>query len=555
MTETHFEQMQVERPVYEQVAARYREIEDTLNSGDPTQAIQSWDALRRELSDYASLTRLKFSQDTKDQEAKEAREYVDELYPRLEEFETQFKRELLERADELHDALGEHVFELWRADVATFEPTIEDDLVAESKTSAEYTELVASAEIEFEGETYNLSQIRKFTLDSDRERRHRAQKARWDWFGEHGDEFDEIYDRLVKLRTSMAHKLDFEHYVPLGYLRRQRIDYGAEDVARFRQEVTEQIVPLACDIVAKQATDLGVDEVMVWDEPVFDAAGSPRLMAQGDELIERAHQMFDEMHPELGSFFSMMDRRGLMDLPSRNAKASGGFCTSFATYGVPYIFANFNGTKGDVEVFTHEMGHAFQCWLSMDKYPIDVIWPTLESCEIHSMSLEFLCWPHMELFFGDDAERFRTVHLAESLTFIPYGVAVDHFQHLVYERPDATAAQRRQMWKAMEKTYLPWRQWGDIEHGASGGRWHGQGHIFGGPFYYIDYVLAMTCALQFWNRMNQDPEEAMEDYVALCRRGGEAAFQELARSAKIRSPFERGCLTEAVESAREYLNL
>jgi M3 family oligoendopeptidase len=171
------------------------------------------------------------------------------------------------------------------------------------------------------------------------------------------------------------------------------------------------------------------------------------------------------------------------------------------------------------------------------------------------MSLEFLTWPYLERFFGDDAERFRRIHLAQSLLFLPYGVAVDHFQHEVYEHPDATPAERHAMWKAMEATYLPWRRWGDIARPAAGGFWQRQLHIYHYPFYYVDYTLAQVCALQFWVRAGEDRDEAMADYRTLCQRGGEAPFQTLVRSAGLRSPFEPGCLTAVVEKARGTLGL
>ena len=553
MTQRHFDQMTPERPDYDAVAAAYAEVFEHLER-EPTEAVKRWDELRRELSNYRALTGLQFAQNTRDADARAEKEFADEFFPRVADLQTRMKRQLLERRDVLEPTLGAHIFELWTSDVATFEPAIESELVAEAKTTTERNELVASAEIEFDGESLNLAQLARHCQSSDRAHREAATRANWGWYAEHSEQTDDIYDRLVELRTRMARKLGFETYTPLGYLRMQRVDYSAQDVARFRSEVVEHIVPLVAELKRKQADALGVETLKVWDDAVHDPAGTPKPNGSPEEMIERAGEMFGAMHPELGAFFDMMLERGLTDLVSRKGKAAGGFCTSLEG-GAPFIFGNFNGTHSDMHTFTHEMGHAFQCWLSRENYPLDLMWPTLESCEIHSMSLEFFCAPHMELFFGDDADRYRRLHLTENLTFIPYGVAVDHFQHLVYDNPDATPADRRAMWLEMEATYLPWRDWDDIEHGASGGGWHKQGHIFGSPFYYIDYVLALTCALQFWSRMRDDPAGALADYVTLCRRGGDASFLELVRSAKLRSPFEPGSLISAVETARQTLDL
>jgi M3 family oligoendopeptidase len=314
-------------------------------------------------------------------------------------------------------------------------------------------------------------------------------------------------------------------------------------------------VPLCVRLRERQRKTLGVDRLMAWDEAVQDPRGNPQPQGDHDWMVERARTMFDTMGGDLGPFFRLMDEGNLLDLKSREGKAGGGFCTSFPTYGVPFIFANFNGTKSDVDVFTHEMGHAFQAWSSREKETVDYLWPTAEACEVHSMSLEFLTWPHMQLFFGDEAERYRRLHLTDALLFLPYGVAVDHFQHRIYEQPEATPAERHAMWSEMEATYLPWRDWGDLERPAGGGFWQKQLHIYDYPFYYIDYTLAQVCALQFWVRAQADRAAAMQDYVALCRRGGEAPFQTLVRSAGLVSPFDEGCLERVVEAARGVLEI
>lgn len=553
MHEPTFQEMTATRPDIEAVRATYQAILAELEGGAAAAAVARWEEVRSELSTWRSLVRLRFAQDTTNREYKAAREYADEFGARIADLETEMKRALQAREAELIDALGQQVFALWKADIAAFDPAIEQDLITEAQRTADYTELTGGAEIELDGATYNLSTIRQHFGSDDRALRERAFRAYWQWYADHAEKTDTVFDDLVKLRHQMAGKLGMSDFVELGYLRMHRVDYDRHDVDTFRAEVRDRVVPLAERIVAAQADAIGVDELRVWDEGVFDPDGSPDPRGSFEEQMEAAQGMFDAMHPALGGFWQMMAERSLTDLKARPGKAPGGFCTSLADYGVPFIFANFTGTKGDVEVFTHEAGHAFQFHMSREKRPSEYQWPTMESCEIHSMSLEFLCWPQMERFFGDDADRFRRAHLAESITFLPYGCAVDHFQHLVYENPNCTPQDRRQMWREVEGTYLPWRDWGGIEHGVAGGRWHAQGHVFGAPFYYIDYVLAMTCALQFWARMHDDYDATLADYVELCKRGGEAPFQDLARSAGLVSPFTPGCLRTAVDRAAEFL--
>jgi M3 family oligoendopeptidase len=557
----NFADLKIATPTIEKVTAEYQEINQALDLAQTTaarqKALEQWEDLRRRLNSWSAITSLHFSQDTTNTDYQKAQEYSDELQPKLTALEVAMKRRLLNSTDqaEFKSILGEQAFSLWSADVTTFESVIEADLVEESKLINQYVQLLAGASIEFAGETVNLSGIRKYTQDRDRSTRYEAEKARWNFFTQHQSQLDSIYDRLVKLRHSMAQKLGYENYLGLGYKRMQRIDYTQADVANYRDQVVDKVVPLAQKIIAKKAQQLNLDRVNFWDEAVFDLQGNPKPQGNYDWMIQQAQQMFDNLHPELGSFFTMMVEGNLIDLKTRPGKAGGGFCTSFPTAGVPYIFANFNGTKGDVEVFTHEMGHAFQAWQSRDLPLIDYLWPTLESCEIHSMSLEFLTWSQMDKFFGADAARFRAIHLAESILFLPYGCAVDHFQHLVYTNPEATPQERNQMWQQMEARYLPWRDYGDLAYPAQGSLWQEKQHIYCSPFYYIDYTLALCCAMQFWVKAEVDFESALTEYIALCQRGGQAPFQALVSSANLVSPFKSGSLADVVDKAQEFLKL
>ena len=548
------------RPEYDAIAARYRTFEAELSAASSGEAaaevVRRWDALRRELETWSNLVNLRFSQDTANETFRKERDYRDEIAPRLTDLDVRVKRLLLahaRRAD-LEKQFGPHAFALWECDVLAFDPAIQEPLVRESKLCAEYDQLIAGAKLAFRGETLNFSGLVKYREHEDRRIRHEAEAVRWRWFAENRARLDGLYDEMVRLRHGMARTLGYDGYVALGYKQMNRTDYGPADVARFRAEVREHLVPFAAELRRRQAAALGVERLMFWDEGVEDLRGNPVPQGDHDWMLDRATEMFDAMGSELGGFFRLMRGGRLMDLKNRDGKRFGGFCTSFPTHGVPYIFGNFNGTKQDVHVFTHEMGHAYQAYRSRGKVLMDTLWPTYEAAEIHSMSLEKLTGPHMEKFFGDDAERYRRIDLTQALTFIPYGVAVDHFQHLVYERPEASPAARHAMWQEVERMYLPWRDYGGLPHASEGGLWQFQRHIYLRPFYYIDYTLAQTCALQFWARAQRDVKDAMAAYHALCARGGEAPFQDLVRSAGLASPFEAGCLKGVVENARRALD-
>jgi len=543
-------------PTTESLAAASAAINAKLDRGERAEALAEWDALRRHYDTWSALVHLRFAQDTTDAAAKQARDYADTLAPEAAELEIALKRRLLADPDQtgLAALTGHHALRLWETDITTFDPAIKPDLEQEAQLSARYTELMASAKLAIRGKTVNLSGLAPFAEDPDRTIRHEAETVRWSFFEQNGEALDEIYDQLVALRHGMARKLGYENYIPLGYRRMRRVDYGPDDVARYRRQVLEHVVPLVGRLLEARRAANGWDKLRFWDEALIDPAGNPKPIGDHDTLVTAAEGMFAALDPRLADFYRMMRAGGFLDLKNRPGKAGGGFCTSFPTVGAPFIFANFNGTHHDIGVFTHEMGHAFQNWQSRDQPGVDYLWPTMEAAEIHSMGLEFLTYPSIDRLVGADAaDRFRRMHLIGALDFLPYGVCVDHFQHEVYANPTATPADRHAMWQRLERLYMPWTDYGDLAYPSKGGRWQAKQHIYNSPLYYIDYTLAQCCAMQFWVRARRNLPEALEAYVQLCGRGGSAPFQDLVKSAGLVSPFAEGALADVVREADNFL--
>lgn len=543
-------------PDLDLLAARYADFEQTLvRSGRSWRGVLGeWDGVRRELLTYEALTDLRFNQNTADPQARKARETLDELKPAFTAFDDRVKRRFVGgpvRSD-VEAQLGPQALQLWEHDVAAFAPEIEADLAEEAKLVAAYGAVVAAISVSFRGERLNLAGLARYEVDPDRDVRYAATAARWTAFAEAGPELDRIFDRLVRLRDRMAKRLGYPTYVELAYRRRHRIGYDSSDVARWRDAIVEHVVPVAAQLVARGARRLGVPRVALWDEKVLDGP-EPLLPDAAATMMETAIATFAELDLDLASFAATMQQRGLIDLVTREGKRGGAYCTFLASHEMPFVFANGNGSHEDVKTLMHEFGHAFQAYRSRALPLIDYVIPTYEAAEIHSMSLEYLTWPGMARFFGDGADAYRRAHLTASLLFLPYGAAVDHFQHLVYARPEATPEERHAMWRQMEARYLPWRTYGDLARPAHGAFWQSQLHVFTHPFYYIDYTLALCCALQFWAAASDDGAGTVARYRALCDRGGSQSFGDLVASAGLRSPFAAGALGDVVARARVVL--
>ncbi|REK71864.1 M3 family oligoendopeptidase [Paenibacillus paeoniae] len=520
------------------------------------EAMTALNKLRSEFDTMGTIASIRHSIDTNDDYYKAEQDFFDENGPIVQEYITDYYRALVESVfrDQLEAKWGRQLFQLAELSLQTFSPEVIEELQLENKLTTEYGNLLASAKIPFEGEERTLSQLAPFQQSPDRDMRKRAAEASFGFMAQHEEDFDRIYGELVKTRTSIAHKLGFRNYVELGYARMSRTDYNAEMVANFREQVLEHIVPVATKLKQRQQNRIGVDELLYYDESLAFLSGNATPKGDPDWIVSNGAKMYAELSPETDEFFRFMQDNELMDLVSKKGKRGGGYCTYISEHQAPYIFSNFNGTSGDIDVLTHEAGHAFQVYQSRSYAVPEYSFPTYEACEIHSMSMEFFTWPWMDLFFKEDADKYRFDHLASALIFIPYGVTVDEFQHFVYEHPEATPAERKEAWRNIEQKYLPHRQYADNTYLEQGGFWHRQSHIFNSPFYYIDYTLAQLCAFQFWKKMHENRHAAWADYLNLCKLGGSLSFTELVDEAGLVSPFEDGCVTSVIGTIDSWLN-
>ena len=512
--------------------------------------------LRNHIETMQTLVSVRHSIDTNDEFYDKENEYMDEISPILFGFTNDFYKALVNSKfkDELIQKYGKFLFDLAENTLKTFSPEIIPDAQEENRLSSKYSKLIASAKIDFDGKELNLSQMVPYTQSKDRNVRIEAAKKVAQFFAENQDEFDNIYDSLVKVRTRMAQKMGYKNFVEFGYKQLSRLEYDAKMVEGYRKQVLENIVPLHTELRERQGKRLGVDKLKFYDEAIKFNSGNADPHGSPEWILNNGKTMYKELSKETDEFFTFMTENNLLDLLSKKGKMSGGYCTYIPEHKAPFIFANFNGTSHDIDVLTHEAGHAFQVYQSRGFEVPEYLWPSYEACEIHSMSMEFLTWPWMDLFFENDTDKYKFIHLSEALLFIPYGVTVDEFQHWVYENPEATPKERREKWIEIEKKYLPTRDYGEVEELKNGIFWFRQGHIFSSPFYYIDYTLAQVCAFQFWIKSRENREKAWQDYLNLCKLGGSKPFFELMKSANLKNPFEEGTLAFVIPKIKEYLD-
>ena len=505
----------------------------------------------------SSLAQVRHSINTEDKFYDEEENYWNNAYPQIQEFNQEWTKALLDSPfkDNFAKKYGNIMFLNAEIDLKTFSPEIIPMMQEENELTTAYEKLLAGAQIPFEGKIYTISQMSPFKNDKDDARRLAAWKAEGQWYKDNQGELDRLYDKLVHLRDQMGKKLGYTDFTELGYYRMRRNCYDKQDVQKFREAVQKYVVPVAAKIYERQAERLGKSYPLSYADAAIEfRSGNPKPKGNSDEIVASGKKFYDWLSPETSEFFNHMIDDELMDLLSTKGKQGGGYCTSFQDYKTPFIFANFNGTQHDIEVITHEAGHAFAAYLNRNRIPYECIWPSLEACEVHSMSMEFFAEAFSEEFFGEDAGKYNYSHLADALCFIPYGTMVDHFQHIVYENPELSPAERHAKWKELVQIYQPWFKLdGEIPFYSEGEGWQRQHHIYSSPFYYIDYCLAQTVALQFWNLIQKDQKEAWQHYMAYTKQGGSVVFTKLLKNAGLESPFQESCLRGICDTAAKYL--
>lgn len=557
-----FSEMPYKRPDPEAVKAELKELTGRLQSAKSYEEARAVfleeEEQSKQADTMATLAYIRHSIDTRDEFYDGEIEFWDRIGPELEEYRQAWIEAMLgspfRKAFEAE--YGDLMFVNAELARKTFSPEIIPELQKENELTTEYAKLLASAQIPFEGGVYTLSQLTPFKTDADDEKRLEAWKAEGGWYKENKARLDGIYDELVHLRDRMGRKLGFEGYTELGYCRMKRNCYTAGDVERFRAAVRKYLVPVADSILRRQAERLGKSYPLSFaDAALMFRSGNPRPAGTPADILEQGKKFYDALSPETGEFYRTLLDSGLMDVLSTEGKEGGGYQTDLKLYQVPFIFANFNGTQGDVEVITHEAGHAFAYWMNRRRIPTEYTEPSAEACEVHSMSMEFFGWMNAEGFFGKDAGKFCYSHLAGAVTFIPYGTMVDHFQHIVYEKPELSPAERHAEWKRLLGIYMPWLKLdGGIPFYAEGEGWQRQMHIYENPFYYIDYCLAQTVALEIWAMIQKDRADAWKHYMAYTVQGGSRTFTQMLENAGLESPFDEACLRKVCDAASRWLN-
>ncbi|MFL8887044.1 M3 family oligoendopeptidase [Helcococcus kunzii] len=554
-----FRELEYTRPDFDSLLNELNEkldlIENAKTSDEYLKLLHEVDTMTEDFSEAANIAYIRNTIDTRDEFYEKEVEVFDEIFPKFSQFSNKLQNIRLKSPfrKDFEEKYGKNITKTDELQKDIFNPSIMEDRIKESKLANEYQKLMGTTEIEFDGKKLNLSQLTPYKQSKDRAVRKAAAKASSAWFNERKDQFDRIYDELVKVRHQIAKKLGFDSYLDVAYRSFGRTDWGREDAKNYREQIVKYIVPLANKLYEEQKERIGVEDFLYYDIPLKFLSGNPTPKGTEEELVDYAKKMYKELSPETEEFFNAMIEHEMMHLTSQDGKAPGGYMTQLDKTKLPFIFANFNGTAHDVDVLTHEAGHAFQGYLTRDVYPSDVRGACMEIMETHSMSMEYFTHPWMEGFFKEDTEKYYYNHVVSSLEFLPYGASIDEYQEWVYDNPEATPEERNNKFREIEKKYSPHIDYADDEYMDSGRRWQAQMHVYSSPFYYLDYTIAQMNAFQFFVLDMENHEDAWNKYLELCKLGGKLGTKEIISKVGLKNPFEKETFEYVVPRLEKYL--
>lgn len=558
---TKIEDLKYERADIEAAKAFYDDAIAKVKAAKDARTIA---AVRDEVNEFFSkfytavnLSYIRHTLDVKDEFYSAEQDYYDENVPSLYAKNAEFEKAIVASPhfDELGKIINPLIVNKLRASVLVMDEKIVEDCVEENKLVTEYDKLLTSLAYPWKGKTVTLSQMRGFAKDADRAVRKAAMTVIGETLATVSDKLDDIYDRMVKVRTRMAKKMGFDNYVKMGDLRMGHIGYGRKEIEVFRNSVLSDVVPTLSRLKKELAKKLGIDKMHIYDNDNYINGGNIDPVGSSEDLVAAAQRMYDGMSPDIGAFFKKMCDAKAIDYVTRDGKQNGGYAEMLFGFGQPFIFANFNGTMDDVGVLTHELGHAYAFERAFaNKIDYDLFVGGMETAETHSMGMEALCNRYNDHFYGDRAKEATYQQIFDALNFLPYGVIVDYFQEQVYANPDLTPKERKDLWLRLESEYRPYVDMSDVPYINIGGRWQYQTHIYQNPFYYIDYCLSTCLALQFGELAEADFDDALGRYLKLVEAGGTKSIDELAHDAGLKSPFDRGSLKEVCAQVEKHLN-
>ena len=515
--------------------------------------------LSEHISEKGALLYIAMTCDTESDEKRSSfLDFVENVRPKLSEFSDSLNRRLIE-----HEAVKnlpsryDLMIRSMKNDVDIFRKENIPLGVEQTKLVTESQTINGAMTVEFNGNEYTLPEMRRFLESNERAIREGAWKAVSDRRMQDEERLSEIFDELIVIRSKIARNAGFDTYTDYMFRAMERFDYSKEDCLEFHDAIEAVCVPLMREINSQRVVSLDLDFLMPWDVNEKTGVG-PDLQERAPlkpfdnvgEMVEKLSTLFHNMSKDLGEKFDMLVEMDTLDLDTRKGKAPGGYQYYLQKSRVPFIFMNAAGLQGDLETMIHEAGHAFHSIYCSHLELIGERGYPIEFAEVASMSMELMTQEQWGEFYDEEeANRAKMGHLEGVIFLLPWIATIDSFQHWIYSNPEHTREERARVWNSIRDRFgsnMNWEEYTKFRDVS----WQQQGHLFGVPFYYVEYGIAQLGALQLWRTQRKDPEKALSDYSNAMRLGNTKTLPELFTAADIKLGFDERHLSSLIQEVR-----
>ena len=478
--------------------------------------------------------------------------FATEIEPKIAPYSNELNIKLTQ--SEFFDQLnGEKYFVYLRGVKKALELFREENIPLLTEIQVEqqkYQSISGSLSVHIGDKEYTLEQAAVFLKDTDRTKRQEVWEKITARRLQEKDKLNDLFDHLRALRHQVALNAGFENYRDYMFQALGRFDYTPQDCYAFHEAIETEVVPILREHAHARQKALDLATLRPWDMDV-NTSGKPALKPfnGGEDLIERSIQCFRNINSYLGERLEIMKDNNLFDVESRKGKAPGGYNYPLSETGAPFIFMNSANTFRDLTTMVHEGGHAVHTFLTADLELNDFKHCPSEVAELASMSMELISMDNWNVFFDneEDLKRAKRDQLIDVLKTLPWVAVVDQFQHWIYTNPTHTAAERTEAWvKIYEPFGAGFADWTGIEE-AQANLWQKQLHIFEIPFYYIEYGMAQLGAIAVWKNYKENPEKALEQYIAALKLGYTKTIKEIYETAGIKFDFSADYVKELAE--------
>lgn len=504
--------------------------------------------LAEHISETGALLYIGMTCDTENETKKnDFLNFVENIRPKLSKFSDKLNRRIAE-----HPSVGDLPD---RYDLMIRGIKSDIDIFREENIplGVEQTKLVTKAQgitggmaVEFEGEERTFPEMKAFLESNNRSVREKAWKSMVSRWMNDSEELSEIFDELIKIRHEIAKNAGFDSYTNYMFKAMHRFDYTVEDCLTFHNSIEKVCMPIVREINEKRRSSFNLEILSPWDVneksgsgPDIEGKNPLRPFDNVGEMVQKLSELFHRMSRDLGNKFDKLVEMDTLDLETRKGKAPGGYQYFLEKSRVPFIFMNAAGLQGDLETMIHESGHAFHSLYCGHLDLIDERNYPIEFAEVASMSMELLTQDEWQIFYDNDDEVNRAIlsHLEGVVFLLPWIATIDAFQHWIYANPNHTREERTEYWLSLRDRFGSKMDWKDNEDFRELS-WQQQGHLFGVPFYYIEYGIAQLGALQLWQTHRKSPEKALKDYENAMKLGNTKILPELFAAAELKLGFD-----------------